>query len=101
MIPILLGVIVIVFTLMYITPGDTATILLGDSATPEAVAALNEKLGLDQPYVVQLYRYVRDIVIHLDLGTSYRTKQPVLNEILARLPNTLKLASLADRKSVV
>ncbi len=54
MIPILLGVIVIVFTLMYITPGDTATILLGDSATPEAVAALNEKLGLDQPYVVQL-----------------------------------------------
>jgi peptide/nickel transport system permease protein len=91
----LLGVIVIVFTLMYITPGDTATIMLGDSATPEAVAALNKELGLDQPYIVQLFRYVKDIVINLNLGISYRTKQPVLNEILARLPNTLKLASLA------
>ena len=95
MIPILLGVIVIVFSLMYITPGDTATILLGDSATPESVAALRQDLGLDKPYVVQLFNYVKGIVLHLDLGTSYRTKQPVMNEILARLPNTLKLASLA------
>lgn len=94
MIPIMLGVIIIVFSLMYITPGDTATILLGDSATPESKAALEKELGLDQPYIIQLFNYIKGVV-QLDLGTSYRTKQPVLDEILARLPNTLKLATLA------
>ena len=94
MIPIMLGVIIIVFSLMYITPGDTATILLGDSATPESKAALEKELGLDQPYIVQLFNYIKGVV-QLDLGTSYRTKQPVLDEILARLPNTLILATLA------
>lgn len=95
MIPIMLGVVTIVFTLMYFTPGDTATILLGDSANPEAVAKLNQELGLDQPYIIRLFNYIKGIVLHLDLGTSYRTKQPVLEEIFARLPNTIKLASLA------
>lgn len=95
MIPILLGVTVIVFTFMYITPGNAASILLGDSATPENVAALEKELGLDQPYVVQLLNYIKNIVINHDLGTSYRTKQPVMGEILIRLPNTLKLATLA------
>ena len=90
----MLGVIIIVFSLMYITPGDTATILLGDSATPESKAALEKELGLDQPYIIQLFNYIKGVV-QLDLGTSYRTKQPVLDEILARLPNTLKLATLA------
>lgn len=94
-IPIMLGVVIIVFTLMYITPGDTATILLGDSANPEAVAALNKELGLDEPYLIRLFNYIKGIVFHLNLGTSYRTKQPVLDEILVRLPNTLKLAALA------
>ncbi len=94
MIPIMLGVIIIVFSLMYITPGDPATIMLGDSATPESKAALEKELGLDQPYIIQLFNYIKGVV-QLDLGTSYRTKQPVLDEILARLPNTLKLATLA------
>ena len=53
-IPILLGVVIIVFSLMYIAPGNTATILLGDSATPESVAELEKELGLDKPYLVQL-----------------------------------------------
>lgn len=95
MIPILLGVVIIVFTLMYITPSDTATILLGDSATPETKAALEAELGLDQPYIVQLLTYIKGVAFHLDLGTSFRSKQPVLDEILTRLPNTLKLSSLA------
>ena len=94
LIPVLLGVTVIVFTLMYITPGDTATILLGDSASPESVAELNAQLGLDQPYIVRLFNYIKGVV-HLDLGTSYRTQQPVIDEIMARLPNTLILAGLA------
>lgn len=95
MIPILLGVVIIVFTLMYVTPGDTATIMLGDSATPESKAAFNEAYGLDDPYIIQLGNYLRNLFFHLDMGKSYRTGQPVMDEILTRLPNTLKLASLA------
>lgn len=95
LIPIMLGVIIIVFTLMYITPGDTATIMLGDSATPESIAAFNEKHGLDQPYLIQLGNYIKNFVLHLDLGISYRTGQPVIHEIITRLPNTLTLAVLA------
>lgn len=95
LIPIMLGVIIIVFTLMYITPGDTATIMLGDSATPESIAAFNEKHGLDQPYLIQLGNYIKNFALHLDLGISYRTGQPVIHEIITRLPNTLTLAVLA------
>ena len=95
MIPILLGVVIIVFSLMYITPGDTAVIMLGDSATPESIAEFNATYGLDKPYLVQLGTYIKNLVFHLDMGSSYRTGQPVMKEILTRLPNTLKLASLA------
>ncbi len=94
-IPILLGVVIIVFSLMYIAPGNTATILLGDSATPESVAELEKELGLDKPYLVQLGNYIKNLVFHFDLGISYRTRQPVIDEVLTRLPNTLILSSLA------
>ncbi len=95
MIPILLGAIVIVFSLIYIAPGNTSAILLGDSATPETIAALDAELGLDQPFLVQLGRYLKNLVLHFDLGMSYRTRRPVMTEILTRLPNTLKLSLLA------
>lgn len=101
MIPILIGVVIIVFTLMYVTPGDTATIMLGDSATQESIAAFNQKYGLDQPYLVQLGNYMKNLFLHLDMGASYRTGQPVMDEILTRLPNTLTLASLAMVLAVV
>lgn len=101
MIPILLGVVIIVFTLMYVTPGDTATIMLGDSATPESKAAFNEEYGLNEPYIVQLGNYIKNLFFHLDMGKSYRTGQPVMDEILTRLPNTLKLASLAMVLAVI
>lgn len=101
MIPILLGVIVIVFSLMYVAPGNTAAILLGDSATPESIAELEKELGLDKPYIVRLGTYIKNLVLHLDLGTSYRTGRPVINEVMTRLPNTLKLSSLAMILAVV
>jgi len=89
-IPVLLGITVIVFTLTYITPGDPAMSLLGDSATPETIAKVHKELGLDDPYLIQLGRYIAN-VMQGDLGTSYKSRQPVLDEIMARYPFTLKL----------
>lgn len=93
-IPVLLGITVIVFTLMYFTPGDPALAILGENATPEQVAEIRLDLGLDDPYIVQLGRYIINAV-QGDFGTSYRTGNPVLQEVLARYPYTLLLSVLS------
>lgn len=95
MIPVVLGVIIIVFTMMYITPGDPARAMLGETALEEDVLALREELGLDDPYFVRLGRYVKNLLLHGDLGISYTTKQPVMTEILARFPTTFWLSFLS------
>lgn len=95
MIPVLLCVTVVVFTLLYITPGDPTVMILGDMATPEQYEALRESMGLNAGYFVQLRNYLADLIFHLDLGNSYLNGQPVMNEILARYPITLKLAFLS------
>ncbi|NLZ51721.1 MAG: ABC transporter permease, partial [Thermoanaerobacteraceae bacterium] len=61
MIPVMLGVTLIVFTMMYITPGDPAEIILGDNATPEAVAQLRAEIGLDDPYLVRYVRFISNL----------------------------------------
>jgi len=93
-IPTLVGVIVIVFTLLYLTPGDPALAILGENATPEQVQAIHEQLGLDDPYLIRLGRYFVNLV-RGDMGNSYKTGRPVMEEILARYPNTLKLTVLS------
>lgn len=90
-VPVLLGVVVIIFTLMYVTPGDPALSILGENATPEQIAAIHKKLGLNDSYLVQLTRYFFNL-LQGDLGTSYRSGRPVLEEILSRYPNTVILA---------
>lgn len=90
MIPVLLGIVVIVFTLMYVGGGDPTISILGENVTPEAQAEIREELGLDDPYLVRLGNYLLDL-LHGDLGDSYRSKRPVMDEILARDPTTLKL----------
>ena len=90
MIPVLLGIVVIVFTLMYVGGGDPTISILGENVTPEAQAEIREELGLDDPYLVSLGNYLLDL-LHGDLGDSYRSKRPVMDEILARYPTTLKL----------
>ncbi|MBP2626183.1 MAG: peptide transporter [Firmicutes bacterium] len=92
LIPVLLGVTFIVFTLMYITPGDPAKLILGDAAPPEAVESLRSELGLNDPYLVQYFNYVQKIVVHQDIGRSYVTNRPVLTEITDCFPSTLQLA---------
>ena len=91
MVPVLIGVMFIIFTLMYITPGDPAALLLGEQAPPEAVAALRLEMGLDDPFLVQFFNYVGKVV-RLDLGTSISTKRPVFTELADRFPTTIRLA---------
>ena len=85
LIPILLGVSAIIFILKTVTPGDPARQILGNSATEEQVQELREELGLNDPVVVQYVRYIKNIVTKGDFGSSYRTGEPVLSEILPRL----------------
>ncbi|HIY21043.1 MAG TPA: ABC transporter permease [Candidatus Flavonifractor merdigallinarum] len=100
MIPVLIGVSFIVFTIMSMTPGDPGTIILGNNATKEAVEEMNRQLGYYDPLLVKYGRYLLGIV-QGDFGTSYRSNTPVFTEIFARFPNTLILASCAIVISVI
>lgn len=94
LLPVLLGVSFIVFSLLYITPGDPARMVLGDQATEEAVQEFRNKEGLDDPFLVQYGRYVYK-AIQGDIGRSYMTRRPVSDEILSAFPATIKLAALS------
>ena len=95
MIPVLLGVSFLVFSILSLTPGDPGSIILGITAKAEDIAALNAEFGYDKPFLTRYFLYMKDIILHLDLGTSYSTRQPVINDIIARFPNTLLLAVLS------
>ncbi len=92
LIPTVLGVIFIIFVVVNITPGDPARALLGVSAPQEDVDALNRELGYDRPFLEKYFRYVSNMVIHRDFGTSYFTKQSVFDEIWPRYIVTIRLA---------
>jgi peptide/nickel transport system permease protein len=92
MIPILFGVAFLVFFILNLTPSDPATIILGEGATKESIDALNHQLGYDRPFFVRFFSYIGDLVLHLDMGTSYRTHKPVIEEIMLKLPVTVLVA---------
>jgi peptide/nickel transport system permease protein len=91
-VPTMLGIIVLCFLLLHLVPGDAADVLAGEngSATAETMIALRQRLGLDQPMLMQLVNYL-DHLAHLDLGYSARFAMPVSRLILERLPNTMLL----------
>jgi peptide/nickel transport system permease protein len=94
MIPVLLIVTLFVFSLLHLTPGDPAVTMLGQEATPEAVAALRARLGLDDPLPVQYVRWLFSAV-QGDLGRSIHSNQPVTEAVLERLPVTVQLAVMS------
>lgn len=100
LIPVLLGVSFIIFTLLYITPGDPARIVLGDQASQEQIEILREEMGLNDSFVVQYVKYLGRVV-QGDLGMSYATKESVTSEIVAVFPNTFKLALTSVGLAVV
>ena len=87
---VMIGVTILCFFMLKVTPGDPATAILGIQASPEEVARLRHALGLDQPWYVQLGMWVGNL-LRGDLGTSYVNKKPVSELILTRLPITLEL----------
>lgn len=91
-IPVLFGAVFLVFTIMYLTPGDPGSLILGMTAKQADIDALNHALGVDQPFFIQFFNYIKGIVTEFNFGTSYRTGLPVFNEIMARFPTTFWLA---------
>ncbi len=101
LLPVLIGVSFIVFTLMYITPGDPAAMQLGEQATEREILQLREQMGLDDPFIVQYGRFARGVFTQMDFGRSYRTNALVFNELLSRFPTTLTLAATGVIVAVV
>lgn len=95
LLPVILGVSFVVFSMLYMTPGDPARMALGQQASEEAVMDFREQQGLDDPFLVQYGRYVYKAVFEGDLGRSYTTKRPVTEEIGSVFPTTLKLTILS------
>lgn len=91
MIPVILGISLLVFSMMELSPGDPAQIILGMKATPEALHNLREEMGLNRPFWVRYFDFLKNAV-QGDFGNSWRTNVPVFSEIIARLPNTIRLA---------
>ncbi|NLX75732.1 MAG: ABC transporter permease [Synergistaceae bacterium] len=92
LIPVLLGVTFIIYTIMAIQPGDPGRMILGENASQEAVDKLNEQLGVNEPFFTRFFNYVYNAVFKLDFGTSYRTSQPVFNDVFARAGTSFKIA---------
>jgi peptide/nickel transport system permease protein len=96
---LLLCATVVVFLLVRAVPADPAQVMLGETATPEAVAALRESLGLDRPLPVQYARYMQHL-LHGDLGLSIRARRPVLDIIRERAGATVELTLAAAALAV-
>ena len=72
LIPVLLGISFILYSIMSLTPGDAATLMLGDSANEQAILKLREELGLNGGFFENYFRYIGNIILHGDFGISYR-----------------------------
>ena len=92
MILIIIGVALVVFTIMEMTPGDPAIMMLGDNASPESIEAFNNQFGLDKPFVVRFTNYIFQLFTRFDFGTSWLTSRPVLGTLQERVPITLIIA---------
>lgn len=95
LLPVLFGVALLTFLIASLLPGDIATVMLGDQATPETLAALRHDLGLDRPILSRFFGWIAH-VLQADLGRSIRTGQSVAEAIVERLPVSIELMVLAE-----
>jgi peptide/nickel transport system permease protein len=100
LVPILIGLSILVFLWIRALPGSPANSLLGERSTPEAVAAINEQYGLNDPLYVQYWKYLQQTA-ELDFSNSITTRRPVVEEFKERLPATIELAVAAMLFSIV
>ena len=96
-VPQLFGIILVSFFLLKMIPGDPAILMLGPFATDQAIAEVRTNLGLDKSLFVQFGYYVGNVV-QGDLGRSWQTTRPVLEDLLTRFPATIELISFAMLK---
>lgn len=94
LIPVIMGVTLLVFVIMQLAPGNPARMILGEMATPEQVAALEEEMGLNKPLLVRYFNYMLNF-LRGDMGTSYYKSTSVVSEVMSRFPYTAKLAGVA------
>lgn len=94
MIPILLIVAILIFTMMQFVPGDPVQIMLGDSATPMQIEEVREEMGLNDPFIVKLFNFLKDL-LRFDFGKSYMTRTNVVDELMVRFPNTVIIAAMS------
>jgi ABC-type dipeptide/oligopeptide/nickel transport system permease component len=99
-IPVLLGVTTLVFSLIHLVPGDPVQAILGESASPQDVAELRGRLGLDRPLHLQYAAFLKGLGTG-NLGASLRTNQPVTSAIAERMPATVELAAAAMGFAIV
>lgn len=100
LVPILFGVSVVIFLFVRAIPGDPAIVLAGPDATPQDIAILRSRMGLDRPLPVQYAYFLRNL-LHGDLGTSLRSGAPVTQEIAAHIGPTVELALAATAIAAV
>ncbi|MEW4414956.1 ABC transporter permease [Clostridium sp. AN503] len=93
-IPVLIGVVLIIFIMLRIVPGDPITTLMGEHVNPALIEKLSKEMGLDEPMYVQFFKYVAN-ALRGDFGTSYRLNRNVTQIIMDAFPNTVKLSVLA------
>ncbi len=91
MIPVVIGVAIFIFSILYFVPGDPAAMILGKEATDDEINDLRDVMGLNDPYIVQLGRFLFKTFIKFDFGESYFTGIPVIDELKMRLPRTMIL----------
>lgn len=92
MIPVALGVAVLIFTILQFTPGEPARMVLGSGATEADILEWRTAAGLEDPYIIQLLRFMKQTFIDFDFGNSYFTGVAVSDEIIRRFPYTFILA---------
>ncbi|MVA36303.1 ABC transporter permease [Agrobacterium vitis] len=100
LVPQLFGILLVSFLLIKTIPGDPAVLMLGPMATPDALDEVRRNLGLDQPMPVQFGIYIQNLFTG-DLGTSWQTTRPVLDDLIERFPATLELVTLGLLTAII
>lgn len=95
-IPVILAVTALIFLLLSLVPGDPAKLILGNEATVEMIEAKRQELGLNDPLIIRLLSYMKNVFLYQDFGTSYYNTTPIISEIVSRLPRTMVIAGFGS-----
>lgn len=101
MIPVVMGVVMLVFTILYFTPGDVVDVIASSDWSEEEKAELRHEMGLDQPYYKQLLNYYKKVLINRDLGTALVNKTDIASDLAERMPFSVSFALIGITGSIL